>query len=232
MFIDYTKSVLIIVDMQNDFCPAYINKRGEETPCGALAVDGGGEICAPLNALSKRFAQNGGKVVATKDWHPKGHISFVSSFPDKKFGDSIDSGAARDQALWPDHCIQGTYGADFHEGLNVESINLIIHKGCRVDLDAYSTFFENDGQSSTGLDGYLRSLLITDIFIGGLATDYCVLYSALDGTRLRYKTYVLTDAIRGVGYPEGSTQHSLNVMKMSGVNLITSQEILGGEHKA
>ncbi|MDR0784280.1 MAG: bifunctional nicotinamidase/pyrazinamidase [Treponema sp.] len=231
MFIDYTKSALIIVDMQNDFCPAYTNKRGEKTPRGALAVDGGAEICAPLNALSKRFAQNGGKVVATKDWHPKGHMSFVSSFPGKKFGDTVDFGITKGQVLWPDHCVQGTPGADFHEGLNIESINLVIHKGYRVDLDAYSTFFENDRQTSTGLDGYLRSLLITDIFIGGLATDYCVLYSALDGLRLRYKTFVLTDATRGVEHPAGSTQHSLNVMKVSGINLITSQDVLNEEYK-
>ncbi|MDR0645021.1 MAG: bifunctional nicotinamidase/pyrazinamidase [Treponema sp.] len=226
MFIEYTKSALIIVDVQKDFCPAYINARGEKTPQGPLAVDGGNEVCAPLNALSKKFAQNGGSVVATRDWHPKGHMSFASSFPGKQIGDTVNVGVTKNQILWPDHCVQGTPGADFHADLNIEYINLILHKGCRLDLDSYSTFFENDRQTTTGLDGYLKSLLITNIFIGGLATDYCVLYSALDGIRLHYKTFVLTDAIRGVGYPEGSTEQSLNAMKIGGVNLITSQDLL------
>ncbi|MDR1466429.1 MAG: bifunctional nicotinamidase/pyrazinamidase [Treponema sp.] len=229
MFIDYTKSALIIIDIQNDFCPAYINARGEKMPCGALAVDGGNEVCIPLNRLSKRFSQNGGKVVATKDWHPKGHISFASSFPGRKFGDTIDVGGVKNQVLWSDHCIQGMPGANFHDDLDVLSIDLILHKGCRVDLDAYSAFFANDRQTPTGLDGYLKSLLITNIFIGGLATDYCVLYSALDGVRLHYKTFVLTDASRSVGFPEGSTEQSLNIMKMGGIKLITSQELLSEE---
>ncbi|MDR1216749.1 MAG: bifunctional nicotinamidase/pyrazinamidase [Treponema sp.] len=226
MFIDYTKSALIIVDVQNDFCPAYINTRGEKMPRGMLAVDGGNEVCVPLNMLSKKFSQNGGKVVATKDWHPKGHISFASSFPDKKSGDTIDVEGVKNQVLWGDHCVQGTRGADFHDDLDISPIDLIIHKGCRIDMDSYSAFFANDRQTPTGLDGYLKSLLITNIFIGGLATDYCVLYSALDGIRLRYKTFVLTDAVRSVGFPEGSTEQSLNIMKMGGINLITSQDLL------
>ena len=225
MYVDYKISALIIVDVQNDFCPAYTSPSGEERGQGALAVKGGDEVCGPLNTVARQFAKNQGKVVATQDWHPKNHASFASFYAAKKVGETINLGIVRNQMLWPDHCVQGTVGACFHDSLDTKPVNLIIRKGGNPGLDSYSTFFENDRQTPTGLDGYLRAFSITTVYIGGLATDYCVLYSALDAVRLHYKTYVFTDAVRGVGYPEDSVEQAFSAMQLAGVNLIQSTEL-------
>ena len=193
MKIDLPRSALVIIDVQNDFCPG-----------GALEVENGDEVIAPLNLLASFIAAGGGRIVATQDWHPKGHISFE---------------------LWPDHCVQGSKGAHFYESLDLKQVNLIIRKGFRSNLDSYSAFFENDRQTSTGLDGYLKSLSIDTVVLGGIATDYCVLYSALDAAAQGFKTIVLSDAVRGVNKPPGSVERAFEQFKEAGVILTNSREI-------
>jgi nicotinamidase/pyrazinamidase len=216
-------AALIEIDVQNDFCPAYTASGGDKPP-GALAVDRGDEVIGPLNALASRFAEAGGRVVATQDWHPPGHVSFASSHPGKKAGETPDLPPG--QVLWPDHCVRGSEGAGFHEALDLRPVTLILRKGYRKNLDSYSAFFENDRTTPTGLDGFLRGLAVRAVYIGGLATDYCVLYSALDAVRLGYKTAVIADAIRGVGYPQGSAERALARMEEEGILLVNSGDLL------
>ncbi|MDR1900274.1 MAG: bifunctional nicotinamidase/pyrazinamidase [Treponema sp.] len=236
MIADIRKAVLLEIDVQNDFCPAYTSISGEKYPAGALAVGRGDEVIAPLNALARRFAAAGGRVIATQDWHPAGHVSFASAHRGKKPGDTVEipPGAApktetpevKTQALWPDHCVQGSFGAAFHEKFDPAPVNLIIRKGFRPGLDSYSAFFENDRNTSTGLEGFVRGLGLDTVIIGGLATDYCVFYSALDAARLGFRTLVLGDAVRGVGYPEGSVEKALAEMEAAGIALVSSGEVL------
>ena len=213
MNLDFSHSALLIVDVQNDFCPG-----------GALGVQNGDQVIEPLNRLSAIFTASGGRVLATQDWHPANHASFAST-QGKKTGEVIDLGEIRGQVLWPDHCVQGTRGADFHQELNQNFINFIIRKGFRTNLDSYSAFFENDRKTATGLNGYLKALSLDTLVLGGLATDYCVLYSALDATVLGYKTIVVKDAIRGVDYPSGSVEQALMLLSGAGVVFIDSGEI-------
>jgi nicotinamidase/pyrazinamidase len=159
-------------------------------------------------------------VIATADWHPAGHVSFASAHTGKRVGDSVDG-----QALWPEHCVQGSDGAHFHGRLNLKPVQLIIRKGFRTQLDSYSAFFENDRQTPTGLDGFLKGLGIKTVLLGGLATDYCVLYSALDAARLGYKTIVLQDAVRAVGFPAGSEERAFEAMRNAGVMLMVSEAV-------
>ncbi|MDR0568416.1 MAG: bifunctional nicotinamidase/pyrazinamidase [Spirochaetaceae bacterium] len=215
MKLDGIASALIMIDVQNDFCSA-----------GALAVAEGEDVVEPLNRLADRFSQTGGRVIATADWHPPDHVSFAVSHPGMKPGDTLDLPAVKGQVLWPVHCVQGSPGAEFHPRLNRNQIHCILHKGFRRNLDSYSAFFENDRQTATGLGGFLKSLGITDVFIGGLATDYCVQYSALDAVRLGYRTSVLLDAVRGVGIPAGSVETALEAMRNAGVSLIRTGDIL------
>ncbi|GHU93061.1 nicotinamidase [Spirochaetia bacterium] len=221
MTIDTAKTALLEIDIQNDFCPG-----------GALAVARGDEVIGPINALANEFAGYGGRVIATADWHPAGHVSFASSHAGKKAGDvlkpAINGGDT--QVLWPDHCVQGSAGADFHKTLDLKSVNLIIRKGFRKNLDSYSAFFENDRKTPTGLEGYLKFLGIDTVAIGGLATDYCVLYSALDAAAIGLRTIVLTDAVRGVGFPEGSVERAFQSMQDAGIILASSTEVLAGIH--
>jgi nicotinamidase/pyrazinamidase len=225
MVINFSASALLAIDVQNDFCPGYTAPSGEKRPGGALAVAGGGAVIPPLNTLAARFAAEGGRVVATADWHPGGHISFASAHSGKRSGDTVDLPTVKGQALWPDHCIQGSAGAAFHATLDLRPVNLILRKGYRQNLDSYSAFFENDRLTPTGLHGYLQGLGITSLFIGGLATDYCVLYSALDAARLGYTTTVLIDAVRGVGFPAGSVERALSRMGEAGISLLASGDI-------
>lgn len=226
MVIDIARSALIVIDVQRDFCPG-----------GALAVAGGDEVVAPLNKLSARFSASGGKVVATQDWHPRNHVSFASSHPGAKPFDVVavpvpeapsadradgPTPAAVDQTLWPDHCVQGSGGADFHPDLDLKPVSLILRKGGRAALDSYSAFFENDRRTPTGLDGWLKGLDLRTVFLGGLATDFCVLYSALDAVRLGYQTIIFLDACRGVGAPEGSAERAVGLMRESGVHFMNS----------
>jgi nicotinamidase/pyrazinamidase len=246
MGIDIAEAALIEVDVQNDFCPGYTGRDGRERPPGALAVSQGDEVIKPLNLMAEKFARAGGKVIASQDWHPAHHSSFASSHPEKQVNDIIvlpvpqlagPAGqreepardefvpAAIQQVLWPDHCVQGSEGARFHDDLNLDYVNLILRKGYRPNLDSYSVFFENDRCTPTGLDGFLKGLSIRQLFIGGLATDYCVLYSVMDAVRLGYTIVVLTDAVCGVDIPEGSVERAFDLMRNSGVLFMNSGEV-------
>ncbi len=235
--IDIARSALISIDVQNDFCPGILRSDGMRESPGALAVADGDAVVPPLNALAARFAAGGGKVVATQDWHPAGHVSFASAHAGAKVYDTVavpvpesrplrqglpPAPAAVDQTLWPDHCVQGTFGAAFHPFFDLRPVTLVLRKGYRSGLDSYSAFFENDRTTATGLDGWLKGLGIGTVFLGGLATDYCVLYSALDAARLGYETVLLTDAVRGVGAPPGSIERALDLMREAGVLFMDS----------
>lgn len=178
-------SVFIVVDVQNDFCPG-----------GALAVSGGDQVVPVINALARRFEN----VVLTQDWHPAGHISFASSHAVTKPFDviALPYGA---QVLWPDHCVQGTRGAEFHAGLDVPHAQMIVRKGYRRSIDSYSGFIEADRTTPTGLGGYLAQRGLRRAFVAGLATDFCVAWTALDARRLGLETCVVEDACRGVDAP-------------------------------
>ena len=215
MKLDAKKTLLLIIDVQNDFCPG-----------GALAVNDGDSVIAPLNALSRVLAENGGRIAATQDWHPAGHISFVSSHNGKNPGSVIDTPLVKGQALWPDHCVQGTGGADFHAGLDLKPVSMIIRKGFNKGLDSYSAFFENDRKTPTGLDGWIKSLGIKTVIMGGLATDYCVFFSAIDSKKSGFNTIIASDAVRGVGIPEGSVENAVSKMKAAGIEFLSSKELI------
>jgi len=203
-------SALLVVDLQNDFCEG-----------GALAVPGADSVVAPINAMQGRFD----RVALSQDWHPLGHVSFASSWPGKSPFDSVDSGGI-EQVLWPEHCVQGSAGAAFHPGLDTDRASLILRKGFRAGLDSYSCFFENDRRSATGLDGWLRSIGVSELYVAGLATDFCVLYTVLDALRLGYSVHVVEDAVRGVDLPAGSAARALDSMRREGASLIRSEELL------
>ena len=193
---------LIVVDVQNDFCPG-----------GALAVTGGDEIVPMVNAMAGQF----GHVVLTQDWHPAGHSSFASTHPGRQPFETVDMTYGA-QTLWPDHCVQGTQGADFHPGLDLTGAQLIIRKGFRAAIDSYSAFFENDRATPTGLAGYLKERGVSDLTFVGLATDYCVAYSALDAMRLGFSATVRLDACRAIDLG-GSLEAMKKEMAAAGVTL-------------
>jgi nicotinamidase/pyrazinamidase len=203
-----------MIDVQNDFCPG-----------GALAVSEGDAVVQPLNALARALAAKGGRVAATQDWHPSDHISFAVSHGGKNPGEVIDTPLVKGQVLWPAHCAQGTKGADFHKDLDLNGASMIIRKGFRKELDSYSAFFENDRKTPTGLDGWIRSLGLDTVILGGLATDYCVFFSAMDCKKLGFKTIVASDAVRGVGFPEGSVENAVKTMKEAGIEFIASKDL-------
>ena len=209
-----SNSALILVDVQNDFCPG-----------GKLGIENADRIIEPLNRLVSLFAAQSGMIVAIQDWHPADHVSFASSHPNKMPGDTINVGGVKNQILWPSHCVQGSKGADFNEGLNMKPVNLIVRKGFRSTLDSYSAFFENDRKTATGLDAYLKSFSIDTLVIGGLATDYCILYSALDAVALEYKTIVAKDAVQAVNTPDGSGKMALKLLEEAGVIIMESSKI-------
>jgi nicotinamidase/pyrazinamidase len=220
------KTLLLEVDVQNDFCPEYTSAAGEKHPGGAMAVWDGGGVVAPLNRLAVAIAIAGGWVVATQDWHPAEHVSFASSHPDKKPGDIVDLSTTMGQILWTDHCVQGKWGAAFHGDLDLRPVHLIIRKGFRKNLDSYSAFFENDKKTSTGLGGWMRGLGIKTVIIGGLATDYCVFYSAMDSRAMGFDTIVVKDAVREVGYPPGFVGKAITEMQNAGITFAESSELL------
>jgi len=176
------RDVLLVVDVQNDFCPG-----------GNLAVPRGDEVVPIINRLASAFAH----VVLTQDWHPAGHRSFASSHPGRRPYETIQV-AYGAQILWPDHCVQGTSGAALHRDLQVAHAQLVLRKGYHCDVDSYSAFFENDRRTHTGLAGYLRERGLGRIFIVGLALDFCVRYSAEDGRREGFDVVVIEDACRGI----------------------------------
>lgn len=194
---------LIVIDIQNDFCPG-----------GALAVSGGDEIMPLVNDLIR----NTEHVLLTQDWHPAGHSSFASSHQGRQPFESIDMPYGA-QTLWPDHCIQGSKGADFHSGLAWAKSELVIRKGFRAGIDSYSAFFENDHLTPTGLAGYLNERGIDSITLVGLATDFCVAYSALDAVRQGFATTVRLDACRAIDLG-GSLEIMIGKMRDAGVKLV------------
>ncbi|WP_170391288.1 bifunctional nicotinamidase/pyrazinamidase [Ruegeria arenilitoris] len=192
---------LIVIDVQNDFCPG-----------GALAVPNGDEIVAPINAMMPDFDA----VILTQDWHPAGHSSFASSHPGKAPYDLVEMPYGP-QVLWPDHCVQGTPGAEFHPDLRTDA-DLILRKGFRSAIDSYSAFFENDRTTPTGLEGYLRTRGIDRLTLVGLATDFCVHYSAVDAARLGFDVTVRTGACRAIDL-DGSLAAAEQAMRDTGVTL-------------
>lgn len=197
------REALVVIDVQNDFCPG-----------GALAVADGDAILPAVNALIARFDH----VALTQDWHPAGHSSFASSHSGKAPFDSVTMPYG-EQTLWPDHCIQGTPGAEFHPGLVWTKAELVIRKGYRTAIDSYSAFFENDHATPTGLAGYLRERGIDAVTLCGLATDFCVAFSALDAVAAGFKTTVVLEACRGIDLG-GSMAAQLEKMRQAGVTLV------------
>ena len=210
---------LLVVDVQNDFCPG-----------GALAVDKGDEILPAIN----RLIDESEHVILTQDWHPAGHSSFATSHPGKKPFDTIHMPYGP-QTLWPDHCVQGTHGADFHPDLQWTRAQMLIRKGFRIGVDSYSALFENDHQTPTGLAGYLRERNIGSLTLAGLATDFCVAFSALDAVSHGFQVRVRLDACRGIDIG-GSMNTMLEKMQKAGVELITASdqksESIFGKHDA
>jgi len=204
-----TSSVLIVVDIQNDFCPG-----------GALAVPGGDEVVPIVNRLVRRFAH----VVLTQDWHTPGHRSFASAHPGKRPFDTVTLSYGA-QILWPDHCVQGTRGAAFHDGLEMQAAELIVRKGFHHDIDSYSAFFENDRRTPTGLAGYLRERGLVRVYLAGLATDFCVRYSAEDARASGFEAIVVDDACRAID-TGGSLTATWTSFQRSGVTRMSSEKLL------
>jgi len=196
------RDVLLIVDVQNDFCPG-----------GALAVPDGDAIIPAANRLARSFAH----VILTQDWHTPGHASFASSHPGKRPFDAIEVSYGT-QILWPDHCVQGTQGARFHPELDVPHAELVVRKGFRSAIDSYSAFRENDRLTPTGLAGYLRERGLERITMCGLATDFCVAFSAIDGREAGFAVTVVTGACRGIDV-DGSLARAMRSMSEAGVSV-------------
>jgi nicotinamidase/pyrazinamidase len=200
--------LLLVVDVQNDFCPG-----------GALAVPEGDRVVPVANRLAERFAH----VVLTQDWHPPGHLSFASAHPGRKPFETIEL-AYGAQTLWPDHCVQETPGAAFHPGLRVPRAELVLRKGFHRAIDSYSAFYENDRKTPTGLAGYLGERRFERLFLVGLATDFCVFYSAIDARRCGFKVVLIEDGCRGIDLG-GSLAAALRDMAAAGVARLTSDAI-------
>ena len=210
--------VLIIVDVQNDFCPG-----------GALAVAGGDEIIQPINDLAERFKAAGAAVVLTQDYHTPDQISFASNHPGHEPFSVIEVSYGA-QVLWPDHCIQGTFGAEFHRDLNTKPADLILRKGFRPQVDSYSAFFENDRVTQTGLSGYVIDRNLRRAFFVGLAYDFCVGYSALQGFHFLRRnpaaSFVIKDLTRGIDLNDSAAKMDQDLNE-AGVEIIQSSDIDG-----
>ncbi|NCB38251.1 MAG: bifunctional nicotinamidase/pyrazinamidase [Erysipelotrichia bacterium] len=200
---------LVLVDLQNDFMPG-----------GALAVVDGDAVIPLANWLAAKFPI----VVATQDWHPHDHQSFAVNNPGKMVGDVIDLNGCQ-QTLWPAHCVQEKHGADFHPDLKRELIQMVFKKGINPEVDSYSGFFDNNRKYPTGLETWLREKGVTDVYILGLATDYCVKHTAIDAASLGFNTYLIEDACRGVDLNAGDSARSISAMKDAGVKAISSREL-------
>lgn len=204
---------LILVDLQNDFCPG-----------GALPVPEGDAVIPLANALQSRFDL----VVATQDWHPPHHASFAASHPGRTPGEVIEVEGLV-QVLWPVHCVEGTWGAEFHPALDRTRIAQVFRKGTDPRIDSYSGFFDNGRRHSTGLADYLRQQGATEVFVCGLATDYCVKLTALDAVELGFATRVVLDACRGVDLQPGDVRRAVDEMRSRGVGLVASAPLLAGQ---
>ena len=202
--------VLLVIDVQNDFCPG-----------GALAVAGGDLVIEPIHRLARRFEH----VILTQDWHTPDHFSFASAHAGKKPYEQIELSYGM-QTLWPEHCVQGTRGAEFHPDLKLTKAELILRKGFRREIDSYSAFFENDRTTPTGLCGYLKERELTRVFLAGLAYDYCVGYSALDARRLGFPVVILRDACRAIDL-NGSVAAMEREFADAGVELMNTADLAG-----
>lgn len=200
---------LLIIDVQNDFCPG-----------GALEVPNGDEVVPVINRLSQQFDV----VLQTQDWHPAGHSSFASSHDDKDPFETIEMPYG-EQVLWPDHCVQGSQGAEFHPDLETNRSQLIIRKGFRKEIDSYSAFYENDDSTTTGLTGYLRERDIDTLYAAGLATDFCVKWSVVDGLKEGFNVKVVEDAVKGIDI-EGSVGQAWDEMTEAGAEKVSSNDLL------
>jgi nicotinamidase/pyrazinamidase len=202
---------LILVDIQNDFCPG-----------GALAVAEGDHIIPIVNRLMPRFDL----VVATQDWHPEDHGSFASRHDGKNPGDMHEL-AGLPQVMWPDHCVQGSDGAEFHPHLDTKRIEAVFRKGTDKTIDSYSGFYDNAQRRSTGLLGYLKEKGVSEVYVVGLATDYCVKFTAIDARNGGFETTLVEDAARGVNLNPGDVERAIAEMKAAGIRVTTSDAILG-----
>ena len=203
-----SRDALIVVDVQNDFCPG-----------GALAVPEGDAVIPVIQRIAPVFEH----IVLTQDWHPEGHCSFASSYAGKKAGDVVLVGG-EEQRLWPDHCVQGTQGAEIHPDLKLERAELILRKGFRKEVDSYSAFFENAHRTPTGLAGYCRERGLERMFFVGLAYDFCVGFSALDARRCGFEALVIKDACRAIDV-EGSVARMEAGFGRAGVKVVASEEL-------
>lgn len=203
------KKALIIVDLQNDFC------RG-----GSLEVPGGDEVVPIANALQNKFDL----VVATKDWHPKDHTSFVTNHPGHQLGEIVMADNIP-QILWPQHCVQGSKGAELHAQFDISGVHQFILKGVDKNIDSYSAFFDNAHLRHTGLADYLTAHEVQDIYLMGLATDYCVKYSCLDAIKLGFNVYVIAEGCRGVDLQAGDTERALVEMQAAGAKIVKLDEL-------
>ena len=201
--------LLLVVDMQNDFCPG-----------GALAVPGGDDVLPLINRIGRCFAH----VALTQDWHPGDHRSFASQHAGRRPFETIALSYGA-QTLWPDHCVQGSEGASFHRDLDLPHAELILRKGFAREIDSYSAFFENDRRTPTGLASYLRERGFRRLYLAGLATDYCVAYSALDAIRLGFAVVVLEDACRAIDLA-GSLARAMNEMRRAGIVISSTADEL------
>ena len=201
-------AALVVVDVQNDFCPG-----------GALAVPDGDAVVAAINRIAPRFSAR----VLTQDWHPPGHRSFASSHPGLAPFETTELSYG-EQVLWPDHCVQGTEGAAFHPGLVTDGADLVLRKGFRREIDSYSAFYENDRRTPTGLAGYLRTRGVSRLFFAGLATDFCVAYSAIDGVREGFESAVVEDGCRGIDL-DGSLAAAWERMTAAGVARVRAADL-------
>lgn len=200
--------ILLAVDVQNDFCAG-----------GALAVPDGDSVIPAINRLGRLFPH----VAMTQDWHPRGHVSFAGAHPGRQPFQMIDLPYG-EQKLWPDHCVQSTPGADFHPALDLPHSEVIIRKGFRRDVDSYSAFFENDHRTATGLAGYLRERGFARAFMAGLATDYCVRYSALDARRCGFDAVLIEDACRAISAGPGYIE-AIDEMRRAGIAIVKEADL-------
>ena len=201
-------SALLVIDVQNGFLPG-----------GSLAVKDGEQVVPVINRMAKAFFN----VVITQDWHTAGHVSFASSHSGKKPFETIDLPYGK-QVLWPDHCVQGTDSADLSKDLSIPHAGLVIRKGFHRDVDSYSAFTEADGKTTTGLAAYLKARQLKKVFVAGLATDFCVAWTALDARKAGFETYVVEDACRGID-TQGSMAKAWADMATAGVTRIQSADI-------
>jgi nicotinamidase/pyrazinamidase len=200
---------LVLVDIQNDFLPG-----------GALAVPRGDEVVPVANRVQPAFEL----VVATQDWHPAGHGSFASTRPGRKPGELAEL-AGLPQVLWPDHCVQGTRGAEFAAALRMNRVEAIFRKGTDPTIDSYSGFFDNGHRKSTGMGDYLKGRRVTDVYVLGLATDYCVRFTALDAQKLGFRTFLIEDGSRGVELQPGDVARAVQEMRSAKVTIVQSAHV-------